>query len=204
MRFGQGMPNEAAAPSRSAVSDRPTADASDYSGPGVEAEIRVGGPRAAADAGGPRSGVGGPPDEGGDGYVTLYTARAFSTDGAGRVTTEDGVLDLPVKAPRELGGPGGAPNPEQLLAAAYATCFHNSLALVAGREGVSTADCIVETAVELRKRGKHDDYAIGVEVVVSLPGVDRDLAGRLVRRAHEHCPYSKALRGNLQVGARLA
>lgn len=197
VRFGQGMPNEAAAPSRSAVSDQPAADASDYSGPGVEAEIRVGGPRAAADAGGPR-------DEGGDGYVTLYTARAFSTDGAGRVTTEDGVLDLTVKAPRQLGGPGGAPNPEQLLAAAYATCFHNSLALVAGREGVSTADCVVETAVELRKRGKHDDYAIGVDVAVSLPGVDRDLAGRLVRRAHEHCPYSKALRGNLQVGVRLA
>ncbi|GGP79946.1 hypothetical protein GCM10010140_05650 [Streptosporangium pseudovulgare] len=214
------MPNEAAAPSRSAVSDRPSADASDYSGPGVEAEIRVGGPRApadageprsgvggprgAVDAGGPRSGVSGPQDRGGDGYVTLYTARAFSTDGAGRVTTEDGMLDLPVKAPRQLGGPGGAPNPEQLLAAAYATCFHNSLALVAGREGVSTADCIVETAVELRKRGKHDDYAIGVDVVVSLPGVDPDLAGRLVRRAHEHCPYSKALCGNLQVGVRLA
>ncbi|GAA3131360.1 hypothetical protein GCM10010466_22410 [Planomonospora alba] len=165
----------------------------DYSGPGVEAET-------APDRRGPATGPGGR-----DGYVTLYTARASSGGGrAGRVASDDGLLDLEMRAPRQLGGPGGAPNPEQLLAAAYAACFHSSLALVAGRSGADTADACVETAVELRKRGKSDDYAIGVEVTVRLPGVDRSTAEHLAEQAHRHCPYSKALLGGAEVRVRVA
>ncbi|WP_433254321.1 Ohr family peroxiredoxin [Streptosporangium sp. CA-135522] len=160
--------------------------ASDYSGPGVEAELTgaIGG-----DAG----------------YDTLYTAWASSTGGgAGRVRTDDGLLDLELRAPEQLGGPGGATNPEQLMAAAYAACFRSSLALIAGREGVDTTNASVDTTVKLRKRGKHDDYVFGVDVTVHLPEVDPQLAGRLTERAHEHCPYSKALRGNVDVGVYLA
>ncbi|WP_406317600.1 Ohr family peroxiredoxin [Streptosporangium sp. NBC_01639] len=167
--------------------DRPRQPtASDYSGPGVEAEL--------------------PGAEGGDvGYVPLYTARASSVGGrTGRVRTDDGLLDLEVRAPEQLGGPGGATNPEQLMAAGYAACFHSSLVLVAGREGLNTDGVSVEATVELRKRGKHDDYAIGVDVTVHLPELDPRLAGPLVERAHEHCPYSKALLGSVEVGVHLA
>ncbi|MDP9861383.1 MULTISPECIES: Ohr family peroxiredoxin [Streptosporangium] len=160
--------------------------ASDYSGPGVEAELTgtLGGEA---------------------GYGTLYTARAASTGGrSGRVTTDDGLLDLEIRVPEQLGGPGGAPNPEQLMAAAYAACFHNSLTLVAGRAGVDATDAGVEAAVELRRRGRQDDYVIGVDVTVHLPEVDPRLAGRIVEQAHEHCPYSRALLGNVEVGLHLA
>ncbi|GGK45466.1 hypothetical protein Ppa06_01250 [Planomonospora parontospora subsp. parontospora] len=175
--------------------------ASDYSGPGVEAEL---GPhRTAAGHDGSAPGAGGP-DGHGD-YDTLYTARASSAGGrGGRVTTDDGLLDLEMRAPRELGGPGGAPNPEQLLAAAYATCFHSSLELVAGRGGADTGGASVDAAVALRKRGKSDDYAIGVEVTVRMPRVDRETAGRLAEQAHRHCPYSKALLGSAEVAVRVA
>ncbi|GIH92175.1 Ohr family peroxiredoxin [Planobispora siamensis] len=176
----------------------------DYSGPGVEAELDgTGQPDGQGHSGGDGqpSGQG---HSGGDDYDTMYTARASSRrDGGGRVITEDGLLDLKVRAPRQLGGTGEGTNPEQLLAAAYATCFHNSLELVAERGGVSTADARVDAAVRLRKRGKSDDYTIGVELVVHLPGADPETAGRLAEQAHRHCPYSKALTG-AEVGVRVA
>ncbi|MBB2911312.1 Ohr subfamily peroxiredoxin [Streptosporangium becharense] len=164
----------------------------DYSGPGVEAELRGAGPDTGTGSGA------------GD-YETLYTARASSGgDRTGRVTTDDGQLDLEVRAPEQLGGPGGAPNAEQLLAAAYAACFHSSLELIAGRSGVDTSGARVDTAVELRKRGKGDDYAIAVDVTVHLPEAERDTAARLAGQAQEHCPYFKAVRGNVDVGVQLA
>ncbi|MFC4059595.1 Ohr family peroxiredoxin [Planomonospora corallina] len=180
----------------------------DYSGPGVEAETAPDRSRSAPGPGRARGGEGREGREGregSDGYVTLYTARASSGGGrAGRVASDDGLLDLEMRAPRQLGGPGGAPNPEQLMAAAYAACFHSSLELVAGRSGADTADACVEAAVELRKRGKSDDYAIGVEVTVRMPKVDRDTAERLAGQAHRHCPYSKALLGGAEVEVRVA
>ncbi|GGS48024.1 hypothetical protein GCM10010156_03490 [Planobispora rosea] len=170
-----------------------TTVASDYSGPGVEAET-------AGDGAAPRDASGEA-----DGYSTLYTARASSRGGrTGRVTAEGGTLDLEMRAPRELGGPGGAVDPEQLLAAAYAACFHNSLELVAGRGGVDTGGASVDAAVELRKRGKSDDYAIGVELTVHLPQADPETARRLTEQAHRHCPYSKALLSGVEVGVHVA
>src|SRR4051794_24093142 len=100
---------------------RDQAPGPDYSGPGVEAELQ-GELRASP---GPETigrveshGENGPPS---GGYDELYTARACSA--GRRVSTDDGLLDVPVEAPEALGGPGRAPNPEQLLAAAYAACF---------------------------------------------------------------------------------
>lgn len=161
----------------------------DYSGPGVEAEL---------------TGLMSPPGEQtrSGGYDDLYTARASST--LGHVASDDGLLDVRIKAPEELGGPGGATNPEQLLAAAYASCFHNSLTLVAGRQGTRTADATVDTRVTLRKRGVADDYAISTDVTVRLPGVEPEVARRLVDQAHRECPYSRALAQGSEVHVHLA
>ena len=131
---------------------------------------------------------------------TLYTTTAVATgDGRnGHVQTTDGLLDADVRMPAELGGPGGATNPEQLFAAGYAACFHSALKLVAGADGVDAADSEVVADVSL---GAHDNGAFGLSVAleVTIPGAAREVAEKVVARAHEVCPYSNATRGNIEV-----
>jgi lipoyl-dependent peroxiredoxin len=131
---------------------------------------------------------------------TLYTTTAIATgDGRnGHVQTTDGLLDADVRMPAELGGPGGATNPEQLFAAGYAACFHSALKLVAGADGVDAADSEVVADVSL---GAHENGAFGLSVAleVTIPGTDRETAEKVVARAHQVCPYSNATRGNIEV-----
>lgn len=134
----------------------------------------------------------------------LYTAKATST-GAGRnghVASSDGVLDLDLAMPKELGGAGGAAtNPEQLFAAGYAACFHGALQAVARREKTSVADSTVTAEVGI---GKQDPgFGLAVDLVVALPGLDEPTAQKLVDAAHQMCPYSNATRGNIDVNLRV-
>lgn len=130
----------------------------------------------------------------------LYTTSAVATgDGRdGHVQTLDGLLTTPVRTPRELGGRGGAPNPEQLFAAGYAACFHSALKLVAGKAKVDTTDSEVVADVSL---GLLDSggFGLSARLEVSLPAVERETAEQVVARAHQVCPYSNATRGNMQV-----
>ncbi|WP_203337579.1 organic hydroperoxide resistance protein [Nocardioides limicola] len=130
----------------------------------------------------------------------LYTTTAIATgDGRnGHVQTTDGLLDTDVRLPVELGGAGGATNPEQLFAAGYAACFHSALKLVASADGVDTTDSEVVADVSL---GAHENGAFGLSVAleVTLPGAEREVAEKVVARAHEVCPYSNATRGNIEV-----
>lgn len=134
----------------------------------------------------------------------LYTAKATST-GAGRnghVASSDGVLDLDLAMPKELGGAGGAAtNPEQLFAAGYAACFHSALQAVARREKASVADSTVTAEVGI---GKQDPgFGLAVDLVVALPGLEEAAAQKLVDAAHQMCPYSNATRGNIDVNLRV-
>ncbi|WP_328709077.1 Ohr family peroxiredoxin [Microbispora hainanensis] len=174
----------------------------DYSGPGVEAELTGRMPEGRPAERPQRPERPEHFERRGGSYDDLYTARASSAHGT--VTSDDGMLDVHVKAPGELGGPGGATNPEQLLAAAYASCFHNSLTLVAGRQGVNTSGATVDTAVTLRKRGTADDYTIATDLAVRLPGVEPETARRLVEQAHGECPYSRAFTQGAEVHVHLA
>jgi Ohr subfamily peroxiredoxin len=130
----------------------------------------------------------------------LYTAEALSTgDGrGGKVATSDGLFEAELAIPVEMGGPGGATNPEQLFAAGYSACFHSALRLVARREGVDVEGSEVVARVGI---GPNDGGGFGlvVELSVGLPGVERDVATRLVEQAHQVCPYSNATRGNIDV-----
>jgi lipoyl-dependent peroxiredoxin len=129
----------------------------------------------------------------------LYTAEATIHGGRdGHGATSDGVLDLDLRPPKELGGPGGATNPEQLFALGYGACFQSALAVVGRRQGVETTGSTVIARVTL---GSIEGGAFGlaVELDVEIPGVDRDRAEDLVRAAHEVCPYSNATRGNIEV-----
>ena len=130
----------------------------------------------------------------------LYTATAHATgDGRnGHARSEDGILDVDMRVPKEMGGPGGAANPEMLFAAGYAACFHSALKVVARQEKVGVDGSEVAASVGI---GPLDNGGFGltVELRVSVPDLDRDTAEKLVARAHEVCPYSNATRGNIPV-----
>ena len=131
---------------------------------------------------------------------TLYTTTAHATgDGRnGHATSDDGILDLDLRIPQEMGGPGGATNPEQLFAAGYAACFHSALKVVAGRESLDVTGTEVSASVGI---GLTDDGGFGraVELDVHAPALDRATTEDLVAKAHQVCPYSNAIRGNVEV-----
>ena len=131
---------------------------------------------------------------------TLYTTTAIATgDGRnGHVQTTDGLLDTDVRMPAELGGPGGSTNPEQLFAAGYAACFHSALKLVAGADGVDASDSEVVADVSLGAL-ENGAFALSVALEVTIPGAEREVAEKVVARAHQVCPYSNATRGNIEV-----
>jgi osmotically inducible protein OsmC len=131
----------------------------------------------------------------------LYTATATATGGRqGRVRSSDGVLDLQLAYPKELGGPGGgATNPEQLFAAGYAACFENALMRVARERKAPLRESSVTAHVGI---GREADgyFRLTVTLEVSVPERDREVVAELARIAHEEvCPYSRATRGNLDV-----
>lgn len=130
----------------------------------------------------------------------LYTAYAKATGGReGRAISSDGVLDISLATPKEMGGAGGVgTNPEQLFAAGYSACFLGAIKAVSGREKVAVpADAEINGVVGFGTL--EVGYGIEVELKISLPGVDRADAERLVHAAHQVCPYSNATRGNVDV-----
>jgi lipoyl-dependent peroxiredoxin len=129
----------------------------------------------------------------------LYTARATATGGrSGHAVTDDSQVDVHLKPPKEMGGPGGGANPEQLFAAGYAACFQSALAAVGRRQGVDTADSLVEADVTIGTIG-NGQYGLAVTLKVSIPGVPADTVAALTEAAHQVCPYSNATRGNIEV-----
>lgn len=130
----------------------------------------------------------------------LYTASALATgDGRdGHVRTSDGTVELDLAVPKEMGGTGGAANPEQLFAAGYAACFHSALRLVARRAKADVSGSVVEAAVGIGPNGS-GGFGLTVALQVDLPAVERTAAEQLVAQAHQVCPYSNATRGNIDV-----
>jgi Ohr subfamily peroxiredoxin len=129
----------------------------------------------------------------------LYTATATATGGrSGRAVSTDGILDVSLMAPKELGGPGGGTNPEQLFAAGFAACFESALGVVARRLKTDITGSSVTAHVTL---GSVEGglYGLRVALVAELPDVDAETARQLVDRAHQVCPYSNATRGNIEV-----
>ncbi len=131
----------------------------------------------------------------------LYTADATVTGGraAGHGRTSDGVLDVQLRMPPEMGGEGGGTNPEQLFAVGYAACFEGALGVAGRREKVDVADASIDSRVSLLPNGS-GGFQIAVALDVTLPQVqDTEQAVRIVAAAHEVCPYSNATRGNIDV-----
>jgi Ohr subfamily peroxiredoxin len=135
----------------------------------------------------------------------LYTASATATGGRdGRAVSSDGILDVKLSTPRELGGQGGeATNPEQLFAAGYSACFIGALKFVAGQKKLALpADTSITGKVGIGQIP--GGFGLEVELDVSLPGLEQGVAEELVGAAHQVCPYSNATRGNIDVRLNVA
>lgn len=135
-----------------------------------------------------------------------YSTRATATGGRdGHASSEDGALDIKLSTPKELGGAGGdGANPEQLFAAGYSACFIGALKAAGAQLKLKVpADARVTATVGIGPRSE-GGFGITANLLVDLPGLDRDDAQKLVDAAHQICPYSNATRGNVDVGLTLA
>lgn len=128
--------------------------------------------------------------------TTLYTAHAISTSGRdGSVRTDDNAISVKLSPPGS--NTPGTTNPEQLFASGYSACFGSAVAAVAKKSNVAVSNVQVEADVSLNK----DDsgFFLSAKLTVTLPGVDKATAEKIVNDAHQMCPYSKATRGNIDV-----
>lgn len=126
---------------------------------------------------------------------TLFTSEAISQCGrSGTLESPDGLLNLALGNPLEKGLEKRGPNPELLFAGAYSACYHGALINAAQKLGALVQHSTVRALVSLTE----DDlggYNLVVELHAKLPGIDTELAQRIMDEAHQTCPYSKALRG---------
>ena len=125
---------------------------------------------------------------------TLYTANVHVTGGReGAARSSDGRLDIKLSRP---GGPGQGTNPEQLFAAGWSACFEGAMGLAAKAMGVTLpADVAIDAEVDLRHGD--DGYSLAARLNVHVPGVDADIARQIIETANRTCPYSKAIKGNI-------
>lgn len=130
--------------------------------------------------------------------TTLYKTQATALAGRnGSVKTDDGLLELELAYPKEMGGTGAATNPEQLFAAGYSACFSNAILHVAreGKVALKEAPVTAEVAIGPNEQG---GFALTVSLAASID-LPQEQALELVRVAHQVCPYSNAVRGNIDV-----
>ena len=133
---------------------------------------------------------------------TLYSTKVTATGGRhGEIRSDDGLLDMKLALPRQLGGKGDATNPEQLFAGGYAACFENALLRVSREAGLRFADEDVKVTAEVGlSRNESGGFVLSAALAVTVTGVDQKKAEALVESAHKICPYSNAIRGNVEVG----
>lgn len=140
----------------------------------------------------------------GDQPLPLYTGRVRVTGGeaahgraSGVAVSDDRNLQVDLRAPPALGGDGQGTNPEQLLAAGYAACFHGALMLLAARMGLVVNSAHVEVAVTFSRDPVDGLFQLSAEVRVALPGMDKTSAAELVRKTERICPYAKMFRNGI-------
>lgn len=130
--------------------------------------------------------------------TTLYTTTATASAGRnGQVTTDDNMLDLALSYPKEMGGTGEATNPEQLFAAGYSACFSNAILHVAREMKIKLTQAPVSAEVGIGPNAT-GGFSLTVALAVKLD-LEEEQAQQLVKTAHQVCPYSNAVKGNIDV-----
>jgi osmotically inducible protein OsmC len=127
-------------------------------------------------------------------YATTVTVTGGR---GGHAVSDDGVLDVQMRPPKQRGVSDGT-NPEQLFAAAWGGCFQSALLAISRAEGVdaSASTVTVEVGVGPDTDG---NYGLAATIGVAVPGLDQQTVQRLADAAHQRCPYSRATRGNIAV-----
>lgn len=129
----------------------------------------------------------------------LYTATVNVQGGReGKAVSSDGVLNLDMRYPKELGGPGNGTNPEQLFAAGFAACFEGAMGAVLRMKKIKTEGITITSNVTLGKDAS-DGYILAINMDITIKGVETSVAKQIVEEAHQVCPYAKATRGNIEV-----
>lgn len=127
----------------------------------------------------------------------IYTASVTAKGGRdGHIKSSDGTIEFDLRKPREMGGQGGATNPEQLFAAAWGPCYLGALGSVAAHDGVDVSEATVEVHVSFNK--DDSSFVLSADLDVHIPGITTEEAQKLADKAHRACPYSKATRGNIE------
>lgn len=130
----------------------------------------------------------------------LYTTTVTATGGrGGRVASDDGLLELDLALPASLGGKGGATNPEQLFAAGYAACFGNAVIHATRNTHKIADDDVTVIGTVSMAPNANGGFGLSVALDVAITGVDQETAENIVAQAHRICPYSNAVRGNIDV-----
>jgi osmotically inducible protein OsmC len=127
----------------------------------------------------------------------LYTAKTRTSSGGrnGTSVSSDGRLDIQLSSP---GTSGKGTNPEQLFAAGWSACFIGAMGLAAAARKITLpSDLTVDAEVDLGTNA--NGYLLQARLLVSLPGIDTEVAQALVDTAHQTCPYSKMTHGNIGV-----
>ncbi len=133
----------------------------------------------------------------------IYEAEVTTQGGRhGHAKSSDGVLDIDVRIPKEMGGTGDATNPEQLFAAAWSACFATSIAVAAGIEKIKIGEVSVTAKIGILH--SNGNYNLGAHLIIKIDGVDTDTAKILVEKTQSICSYSKATKGNIDAVYELA
>lgn len=133
----------------------------------------------------------------------LYSAHARAI-GARTGHIQGDALSLDLTMAKALGGPGdrGKTNPEELFAAGYGACFQSAMNASAASLGIKMPsrkeDSVVETTVHLVGDMKKLDMGLRVDMKIKVKGLERGQLERVVKRAEEVCPYSRATKGNVE------
>ncbi len=131
----------------------------------------------------------------------LYTAEVTAVGAReGHVKSSDGLLDLDLAVPKEMGGRGSAAtNPEQMFAAGYAACFGGAAEYLAQQQKLKTGAITVKARVGIGPNDAGPGFALTVALDVTIAELDQAAAEKLVAEAHVVCPYSNATRNNIDV-----
>ena len=137
----------------------------------------------------------------GDDFHPLYSTSVKVSGGeaghgraSGTARSSDGNLNLELRLPDALGGPGGGTNPEQLFAAGFGACFHGALVLLAKRANVKVDSAAVDVTVTFGRDPVDGLYTLVADVKIDLPGVPCVIAEELIRNTERVCPYAKMAR----------
>lgn len=127
----------------------------------------------------------------------IYEAEVTTLAGRnGHAKSSDGLLDVDLRIPKEMGGTGDGTNPEQLFAAAWSACFGTSVTVAAAIEKVKIGEVKVSSKIAVLH--SNGNFNLGAHLIVKINDVDTDTAKRLVEKTKSICSYSKVTKGNIE------